>query len=181
MQIDAAVWLPSLFVRLRWWKTLRKNMSCINFVNPFALSRPVSMDHVRFLNYWCVESACGSRRGMICRRINGQYHATEWKGCGKTNLSKWIEQVFRTIINRSSAFLGTVDRASGMYLATYISRSPPNPCAWASASKMIARRTAWGSPGKKVKNLNVEQIISGITRKSSEISRPKAFRVFLSQ
>ena len=127
--------------------------------------------HVEAGEEWSVEGLMGNTMS-----------ASEWKGCGKTNLSKWIEQVFRTIISRSSAFLGTVDRASGAYLATYISRSPPNPCAWgASASKMIARRAAWGSPGKKVKTFNVEPIISGITRKSSENSRPKVFRVFLSQ
>ena len=99
-----------------------------------------------------------------------------------TNLSKWTQQVFKTIINKSSTFLGTVNVASGTYFATYTNSSSPNPCAWgASASKIIARRSACGSPGKKAKNFKIDPVSSGIIRKSSENSRLKAFRVFLSQ
>lgn len=93
-----------------------------------------------------------------------------------------MQQVFKTIINKSRAFLGTVDVVSGTYFAMYTSNSSPNPCACgASASKMMARRSALGSPGKKVKNFKIDPVSSGIIRKSSENSRPKAFRVFLSQ
>ena len=71
---------------------------------------------------------------------------------------------------------------SGTYFAVYTSNSSPSPCACgASASKMIARRSALGSPGKKAKNFKINPVSSGISRKSSENSRPKAFRVFLSQ
>lgn len=52
-------------------------MSGIDFINLFALHRPVIMNNVGFWKCWRVEHAsvgCGSRRGVIRRRINRQYH-----------------------------------------------------------------------------------------------------------
>ena len=52
-------------------------MSGINFINLFVLHRLVNMNHVVFWKCWCIEHAsvgCGSGRGMICQRINRQYH-----------------------------------------------------------------------------------------------------------
>ena len=64
-------------------------MSGINFINLFAFRKPVSMNHVGFRKCWCIEHAsvgCGSRRGMICRRINRQYHVSvEMRGLWREN------------------------------------------------------------------------------------------------